>query len=350
MMDLPGVRTRAALAVPTLLVLAMLVACASFGCGAPVQKTSALRRVQTIRLPGVEGRIDHLAVDLTDERLFVAALENNMLEAVDLKTGKRIDEIKGLQEPQGVAYVPASHELIVTNGGGGTADIYGARSLERLLQVDLGPDPDNVRYDPATERAYVGYGEGSGAALGVLDLKTGAKIADINLSGHPESFQLEKKGERIFVNVPDSGGVEVVDRRKGSVVASWPIQDASENFPMALDEGNHCLFVGTRSPPKLLVLDTDTGRTLASLDAPGDADDIFYDAEAQRIYVSGGDGAIGVFDQKDADHYEPLGETSTAEGARTSLFVPETRRLYIAVPKYGTQEAEVRVYEAAHGR
>ena len=349
MVDLPGVRIRAALAAPALLVLAVLVSCASFGCGTPVHKTSALRPVQNIRLPGVEGRIDHLAVDLADQRLFVAALENNTLEVLDLKTGKRIDEIEGLQEPQGVAYVPASHELIVTNGGGEIADIYDARSLERLLQVNLGPDPDNVRYDPITERAYVGYGEGSGAALAVLDLKTDTKVADIKLSGHPESFQLEKNGDRIFVNVPDSGVVEVVDRREGTVVATWPIRGASENFPMALDEADHRLFVGTRSPPKLLVLDTESSKTLASLDAPGDADDIFYDAKAKRIYISGGDGAIGVFDQKDADHYKPLGEVSTAEGARTSLFVPGTRRLYLAVPDYGTQLAHVRAYEAARG-
>jgi len=332
-----------------LLVVAVLIACASFGCGAQVHETSALHRVQTIKLPGVEGRIDHLAVDLTDQRLFVAALENNTLEVVDLKTGKRIDQIEGLQEPQGVAYVPSNHKLIVTNGGADNADIYDARSLERLLQVNLGPDPDNVRYDAATDRAYVGYGEGSEAALAVLDLKTGAKVADIKLGGHPESFQLEKNGNRIFVNVPDSGGVEVVDRKKGSVVATWPIKNASENFPMALDEADHRLFVGTRSPPKLLILDTDTGKTLASLDSPGDADDIFYDAEAQRIYISGGAGSIGVFEQKDADHYKPLGEVSTAEGARTSLFAPETRRLYLAVPNYGAQQAEVRVYEAAHG-
>ena len=350
MVDLPGVRIKGALAVPALVVVAALIACASYGCGTQVHKTSALRRVQTIRLPGVEGRIDHLAADLTDKWLFVAALENNTLEVVDLKTDKRIDQMEGLQEPQGVAYVPASHKLIVTNGAGGSAVIYDARSLARLSRVDVGLDPDNVRYDLTTDRAYVGYGEGSGAALAVLDPKTGTKAADIKLSGHPESFQLEKNGNRIFVNVPDRGAVEVVDRKRGSIVATWPIENASENFPMALDEKHHRLFVGTRSPSKLLVLDTDTGKTLASLDAPGDADDIFYDAEAQRIYISGGAGSIGVFEQEDANHYKSLGEVPTAEGARTSLFVPETRRLYLAVPNYGSQQADIRVYEATQGR
>jgi DNA-binding beta-propeller fold protein YncE len=348
--DLPGVRTGAALAVPALVVVVVLIACASLGCGAQeVHKTSALRRVQTVRLSGVEGRIDHLAADLEDRRLFVAALENNTLEVVDLKSGKRIREIEGLQEPQGVAYVPASHKLIVTNGGGGTADIYHAQSLRREDEISFGPDPDNVRYDPATDRAYVGYGEGSGAALGVLDLKAGTKVADIKLSGHPESFQLEKNGERIFVNVPDSGAVEVANREKAAVVATWPIKGASENFPMALDEADHRLFVGTRRPARLLVLDTETGKTVANLGSVGDADDIFYDAKAERIYVSGGAGAIRVFAQKDANHYELLGEVSTAEGARTSLFVPESGKLYVAVPDYGGQQPAIGIYKADAG-
>jgi DNA-binding beta-propeller fold protein YncE len=207
--DLTGVRTRAALAVPALLVLAVLVACASFGCGASVHKTSALRRIQSISLPGVEGRIDHLAVDPADGRLFVAALENDTLEVVDLRSGRRVDQVRGLQEPQGVSYIPNTHRLIVTEGGGSSADIYDARSLKPVDRVELGPDPDNVHYDPATEQAYVGYGGGTDSALGVIDLKTNTKVTDIKLSGHPESFQLEKDGQRIFVNVPDSGAVEV---------------------------------------------------------------------------------------------------------------------------------------------
>jgi DNA-binding beta-propeller fold protein YncE len=313
-------------------------------------KTSALRRVQTMPLPGVQGRIDHLAVDLADGRLFVAALENGTLEVVDLKSGKRVDQVEGLQEPQGVAYIPDTHRLIVSEGGRGFADIYDARALKLVNRVELGSDPDNVRYDPATARAYVGYGGGADSALGVIDLKTDTQVADMKLSNHPESFQLEKNGERIFVNVPDSGEVAVVDRNKGSVVATWPIKAASENFPMALDEADRRLFIGTWSPPRLLVLDTKTGKTVANLGSVGDADDIFYDAKAKRIYVSGGAGAIRVFTQKDANHYEVLGEVATAEGARTSLFVPESRRLYLAVPDYGAQQAEVRIYKAEASR
>ncbi len=320
--------------------------------GQAARTSSALRQTGRIPLPGVEGRIDHMALDSEGGRLFVAALGNGTVEVVDTKSGRRIDEIGGLEEPQGVAYLPDAGRLLVTNGGGDSLKIYDGRSLRPVDEVRLGGDPDNVRYDPSTGLAYVGYGEGDGAAIGVVDVEKGEKVADIALSAHPESFQLEGKGgERVFANVPGSGGVEVADRKKGAVVDSWPIREAGDNFPMALDEADQRLFVGTRSPARLLVLDTATGKTVASLDSPGDADDVFYDAKAKRIYVTGGDGTTGVFEQKDPDAYRLIGEVPTAEGARTSLFVPETGALYLAVPRSGGQEeAEVRAYDTRHGK
>jgi hypothetical protein len=173
----------------------------------------------------------------------------------------------------------------------------------------------------------------------------GAKVADITLSGHPESFQLDDSGQRIFVNVPTAGYIEVVDREKGSVIETWPLSDAAENFPMALDEANHRLFVGTRSPDKLLILDTETGKSNTSLDSSGDADDIFYDAKNKRIYVSGGEGAISVFEQTNPGNYKLLGKSDTAQGARTSLFVHESGMLYVAVPRRGSQQAEIRAFQ-----
>jgi DNA-binding beta-propeller fold protein YncE len=308
------------------LYLALLVAVATFGCASQTNSTSqtgetsqanntsALSQVQSIQLPNVEGRIDHMAVDSQGGRLFVAALGNNTLEVIDLKASK-------------------------------LADIYDAQSLKLLNQVVLGDDPDNVRYDPATGYAYVGYGTGNGSALGIVDVSKGAKVADIKLSGHPESFQLEDNGQRIFVNVPTADHIAVVDREKGSVVETWPLSEATENFPMALDEANHRLFVGTRNPAKLLILDTETGKPITSLDSSGDADDIFYDSKNKRIYVSGGEGAISVFEQTDPDNYKPIGKVYTAEGARTSLFVADSGMLYVAVPHRGSQQAEVRAFK-----
>ena len=193
----------------------------------------------------------------------------------------------------------------------------------------------------------MGYGTGNSSALGVIDVSTGTKVADIKLSGHPESFQLESSGKRIFVNVPTAGQVEVVDREKGDVLETWPIENAKENFPMALDEADHRLFVGTRSPAKLLVLDTDTGKVITSLDSSGDADDIFYDAMNKRIYVSGGEGASSVFEQTDPDNYKLEGKVDTAKGARTSLFVPDSGTLYVAIPHNGSQQAEFRAFQTA---
>ena len=339
------------------LALVLLIAVAAGGCASqttttsrpdetsPIGGTSALEQVQAIELPNVEGRIDHLALDPEGSRLFVAALGNNTLEVIDLKAGKVTDEIKGLKEPQGVAYVPDTNKLLVTNGDGDTLDIYDGQSLKLLNQVVLGDDPDNVRYDATTGYAYVGYGTGNGSALGVVDVRTGTKVADITLSGHPESFQLEDSGQRIFVNVPTARHIAVVDRGKGSVVETWPLSNAAENFPMALDDGNHRLFVGTRSPAKLLVLDTETGTLTTSLDSSGDADDIFYDAKNERIYVSGGEGAVSVFEQTDPDNYSLLDKVDTAEGARTSLFVADSGTLYVAVPHRGSQQAEVRAFQ-----
>src|SRR5215216_2452274 len=337
--------------------LVLLIAFAVVGCVSQTTTTSqsdetsqsggtaALEQVPVVALPNVSGRIDHLALDPEGSRLFVAALGNNTLEVIDLKAGKVTDEIKGLKEPQGVVYVPEDNKLLVTNGDGDSLDIYNAQSLKLLNQVVLGDDPDNVRYDATTGYAYVGYGTGNGSALGVVDVRTGTKVADITLSGHPESFQLEDSGQRIFVNVPTAGHIAVVERDKGSVVETWPLSNAAENFPMALDDGNRRLFVGTRSPAKLLVLDTETGTLITSLDSSGDADDIFYDTQNKRIYVSGGEGAISVFEQTDPDTYSLLDKVDTAEGARTSLFVPESGTLYVAVPHRGSQQAEVRAFQ-----
>jgi len=288
-----------------------------------------------------------MAMDLQGGRLFVAALGNNTVEVIDLTAGKVTDEIKALKEPQGVAYVAEGNKLLVSNGKGDSLSIYDGQSLKLLNQVALGDDPDNIRYDATTGYAYVGYGTGNESALGVVDVSTGTKVADIKLRGHPESFQLEENGQRIFVNVPTASHIAVVDRDKGSVVETWPLSDATENFPMALDEANHRLFVGTRSPAKLVVLDTETGKTITSLDASGDADDIFYDTKHKRIYISGGEGAISVFEQTDPDDYGLMGKVDTAEGARTSLFVPDwDNTLYLAVPQRGSQQAEIRAFQS----
>ena len=312
------------------------------GCGVKAEPTDALKLVGSIPLEGVEGRIDHMAADAAGRRLFVAALGNDTVEVIDLAAGKQLGRINGLKKPQGVAFLPDSKLLVVASGGDGKVMVYDAS--QKLIGAVSGlDDADNVRYDPDAKLVYVGYGDG---ALAVIDPVKVQKVADIKLDGHPESFQLEAKGNRIFVNVPDARQVAVVDRQKRSVIARWPMKEATANFPMALDEDRHRLLIGCRGPAKLLALDAETGRVVSSLDCCGDTDDLFHDAGRQRIYLSGGQGCITVFEPSDPDTYRKLGIIPTAAGARTSFFVRDSGRLYVAVPHRGDQRSELRVFEA----
>jgi len=308
-----------------------------------IQAGEPLRLVQKIPLPSVEGRIDHMSADVQGQRLFVSALGNNTLEVLDLQAGKRLTRLTGLREPQGVFFVPKENKIFVANGDDGTCRVFDGSSYKLLATVNFSSEADNVRYDPSQEQIYVGYGEG---ALGILDVTTGQKVGDIPLRAHPESFQLEKSGSKIFANLPDANHtVAVVDRSKGSVTATWALGEQA-NFPMALDELDRRLFIVTRRPARLVVLDTDFGKPVADYPVVGDADDVFYDAAHKRVYVSGGEGFIDIFDQRDPDHYQLSSRIPTTRGARTSLFVPELNRLYLAVPKRENQGAEIRVYEA----
>src|SRR5262245_38545632 len=321
--------------------LLLLLALTLLTSTAPAQDGAPLRQVQTIPLPHVEGRMDHMAVDLYGQRLFIAALGNNTLEVLDLQAGTHLHTITGLHEPQGVVFLSESNTIVVTNGQTGTCDLFDGTTFQHRNAVTLTSDADNVRYDAATHTLYVGYGAG---ALGLIDATRAQPLGDLPLQGQPEAFQLAQTGPRIFVNVPSAHHIAVVDRDKRTVITTWPLQGAEANFPMALDESQHRLFVGVRTPPMLLVIDTESGKEMARVQSVGDTDDLFYDAPHRRLYIAGGAGALSIVAQEDADHYTPVAAIPTAPGARTALFVPTLSRLYLAVPQRGTQGAEIRVY------
>lgn len=301
-----------------------------------------LTLVGAIDLPGVEGRIDHLAVDTAAQRLYVAALGNNTVEVLDIKTATHVKSLPGFREPQGIAAVPDAKLVAVANGQGEGVQFVDGSDYRPTKAVRLGDDSDNVRYDPAAKRLFVGFGGGALAAISPAD---GKVLGEAKLAGHPESFQLERSGSRIFVNVPTADQIAVIDRTAMKVIATWPVVGAKSNFPMALDEANHRVFIGCRRPAKVLVYDTTSGKEIGSFDIVGDTDDLFYDAARKRLYVSGGEGYIDVFQQENATPFTRAAHMATAAGARTSLFVPELNRLYLAVPHRGAQKAEIRVYE-----
>ena len=306
------------------------------------QDSTLLLLRQTIPLPGVEGRVDHLDVDISGKRLFVCALGNNTVEVVDLSKGERVHTISGLGAPQGVAFVPELNRLLVANDKGGVCNIYDADSFQLIGKVDFADDADNVRYDSASKRIYVAFG---GGGIGIINAVDGKQVGSIKLAAHPEAFELERQGHRIFVNVPNARHVAVVDRDKGEVIATWKTDGAFGNFPMALDEANHRLFVGCRLPSKLVVLDTASGKTVTSVGISGDPDDLSYDRKRHRVYVICGAGKIDIIDQTDANTYKALAKINTADGARSGLFMPERDALFVAVPHRGSQQAEIRRYQ-----
>jgi len=310
-----------------------------------------------IPLPKASGRMDHMSMDLTGQRVFLSEIGNGGVEAIYLPDGKRRRLLTGFGEPQGNYFDKASNRLFVASGDDGTVKIFDGSSYTLVATAKFTTDADDLRFDPRTQHVIVGYsgqkfvggkavagpgGEGDGA-LGWVD-SNGKKGILIPVDAHPEGFELEKQGTRVFVNVPDHHEIEVGDIADGKIVARWPVS-CGDNFPMALDETHHRLFIGCRLPAKMLVFDIDTGKSVASLDIPGTTDDLFYDAAHRRVYVLGGAGAVYVFAQKDPGHYDLLARVRTPVGSRTGLLVPEMSELFVAISQSATQQPELLVFE-----
>lgn len=288
----------------------------------------------------VQGRIDHFSIDLPGQRLFVSALGNDSVEVIDLRRGEQIHSILGLKEPQGLLYAPNTNRLFVASDGDGTVRSYDGKSFVPSKTVGVGDDADNVRYDAQTNHLIVGYGDG-----GLITFDTNLQIiSDVKLPVHPEAFQLARKSPFTFVNLPNDSSIAVIDRATNKAIGKWRVTAAAANFPMALDEDDERLFVGCRSPARLLVLDTGSGKLITELPTVGDTDDLFYDAARKKLYVIGGDGHLDVFEQKDADHYKPALRIKTAPGARTGFFAPTLNRIFVAAPRHGPNEARILVY------
>lgn len=258
----------------------------------------------SVALPGVSGRIDHLALDGVGHRLFIAALGNNSVEVVDLSASKDIRSLRGMDEPQGVAYVPESGHLYIAEGGNGNVVVFDFESYGRLRNLEFGSDADNVRVDADGKRVYVGYGDGGIAAI---EDASGRIVWKAPLPGHPESFQCESSGSRLFVNIPDAGEIAVIEKDHGRVIAYWKTGDLKSNFPMALDEAGHRLFVGFRRPPVLAMFDTESGKALARETIHRDADDVYWDSASSRVFISCGEGIPGSLREDRAPIPEEVG-------------------------------------------
>ncbi len=319
-------------AVVLITALASLVSCAANADDVPL----ALER--TIRLKDVSGRIDHLALDAKRRRLVIAELGNDTVDVVDLATGKLVHRFEGLTEPQGVAYLPGPDLIVIANGGDGSVDFFAGGDFSSRNILQLGDDADNVRRDPRNGHVLVGHDAGM---LAIVDPTAGKILLDIALPGHPEGFQLDPATDRVYVNIPDAKQIAVVDLAAGKQIATWRFQGLSGNFPLAIDGTESLLAAAFRSPPQLALIDSKTGKVTWTYQTCGDADDVFFDPNRQRIYVSCGAGVVDIF-VRHSTTAQPLARVSTSSGARTSLFSPEFDRLFVAA-RAGLLESEAAI-------
>jgi hypothetical protein len=307
-----------------------------------------LQLEEQIPVPGVTGRLDHFTADAKRKRLFVSALGNNTVEVIDVFAGRDIHSIQGLAQPQGPLYVADVDKLYVANAEDGKVRVYDGATYTLRKTIDFGTDPDNVRYDAASKKVFVGFGEEDGG-IAMIDPTTDERVGQVyKTGGHPESFQVEATGGHIYANVPDAGNVvESIDRKTGTVT-KWPLKGLRGNYAMALNEGDHRLFTVTRKSPMLVVFNTETGAEVARLPAAGECDDVFFDATRKRIYEIGGEGSISVFLENDPDHYELLASVPTSVGIRTGYFFTKRDRFYVGVPAKGNEPAQIWTYEGEH--
>ena len=320
--------------------LVALSCCVTFGqTSAGQQPPLKLERV--ISLPGVEGRIDHLAADIANNRLFVAALGNGTVEVVDLARGERTAEIKELKEPQGLLYLQQNNTLYVASGGDGTVRSYNARTLAPTGSMNLGDDADNLRWEPQSNSVMVGYGNGAIAFL-PLDLK-GKPKAEIALPAHPESFQISLDGSHILVNLPRDQSIASLKIGSASVESRWAKLGAQSNFPMTVDRQHARFFVACRAPAQLLELRENVPIVAERISTVGDADDLFWDATHNRIFVIGGEGFVDVVDAQPNGQLKSIAHVPTAAGARTGLLVGN--KLLVAAPHRGSEPARILIFD-----
>jgi DNA-binding beta-propeller fold protein YncE len=333
--------------------LPVLFAVLTCAVPSPAQEQAPLRLVQTINVPGVR-KWDHFGVDLKGNRLFATSEEEPAVEVFDLRTNEHIRSLTDFKEPHNVLPFPDMKKIFVVDGEASEIKILDYDSLQLIGHVALTIDADPVVYDPASKYLYVVNGGREAhtptCLISIVDTASGKKLADMTLeTNRLESMAIEKSGPRLFVNMTGINSIGVMDREKRAVIATWPIAAAKENVPLQYDEATHRLFLATRKPSKLVVVNADNGKEVLSLDVADYVDDLAYDGAHHRLYVpgGGGSGAVTVVAQRGADKYEVVATVPTKPGAKTARYVPELNKYYVGVPAKEGQPAQILVYDVA---
>jgi len=333
-----------------LFVLALVLACAASPLA---QEKSPLRLVQTIDVPGAR-HWDHFGVDLKGNRLFVSSEEEPAVEVFDLRTNKHLQSLTEFKEPHNVLPFPELKKIFVVDGEASEIKILDYDSYKLIGRITLTIDADPVVYDPASKYLYVVNGGREAKTptclISVVDITTGKKLADMTLeTNRLESMAIEKSSNRLFVNMTGINSIGVVDREKRAVVQTWPVTAGKDNVPLQYDEATHRLFLATRKPSKLVVVNADNGKEVANLDVADYVDDLAYDAAHHRLYLpgGGGNGAVSVVEQRGADNYQVVATIPTKPGAKTARLVPELNKYYVGVPAKDAQPAQILVFDVA---
>ncbi len=330
-----------------------LLACVVLVVFAPpvwAQSKEPLRLVSSTPLPGVEGDFDHFGVDVKNNRLYLTGEDHKSVEVFELRSGKHLRSLKGFETPHSILCLPNAHKLMVIDGGPGEVKVLNDQTYEVKDTIKLTVDADSMGYDADKKLLYVDNGGREAkqdySLLSVIDTNTDKKVADIKVdSNRIEAMAIEKSGPRLFLNDTGKARITVINREKREILGQWPIPDAEQNVPMALDEANHRLFVATRKPSKFIAFDTESGKPVASLPANGRADDMSFDANRNRIYIAAGEGFVDVYQEKDPDHYEAIGKIPTGPVAKIGTFVPELNHYYVAVSAKDKEPAKVLIFE-----
>ena len=320
---------------------------------ANAQETSRqpLRLIQTISIPQVKGRLDHIEVDAGGQRLFLAGLENGTFEVVDLRAAKWMRSIPGFKKPQGASYVRGLNKLFLASGDDGMVRVFRGDTLQPLDSVELEPGPNRIVYDPNSNLVYVGYG-GKDAGkdygeVGIIDANNDKLTGNIKVTAHPSELLLNKSGTTLYVFISVANQLQVIDTKKRQPPFTWPVSSQRPG-DAALDEATSRLFIGTRIPPEMIVMDAKSGKEIAHLPTAEGMDGVSFDGAHKRVYVSGGRdlpaGFVYIYQQKDADHYEIIGKVPTRAGAGTSFWSPELNRYYVAAPANDKGDAAILVY------
>jgi DNA-binding beta-propeller fold protein YncE len=310
-----------------------------------------LRLVQTISIPNVKGRLDHMEVDVQGKRLFLAGLENGTFEVMDLRSGKWTRSIPGFKKPQGVLYVPKLNKLFLASGDDGMVRVFQGDTLQLLDSIELEPGPNRIVYEPNSKLVYVGYG-GKDAGkdygeVGIIDAQNDKHIGDIIVTAHPSELLLSKSGTTLFVFISIADQLQVIDTNNRQLVSTWPVSSQRPGGA-AFDESTSRLFIGTRTPAEMIVMDSKSGKEVAHFPTVEGQDGVYFDGLRKRVYVSGGrelpNGFVYVYQQKGADQYETIGKIPTRAGAGTSFWSPELNRYYVAAPANNKEDAAILVY------